>query len=612
MPGEHARAGRTRRSPTSKLLQTYGLTELGILRSQSREPDSLWVRVGGEGFETKIVDGRLWIRAESAMLGYLNAPSPFDADGFFDTGDLVEVDGEWIRILGRESEIINVGGSKVYPAEVESVLLELDERRGRRGRAASRTRSPARSSSPPSGSPSRTSRRRVQDADARVLPRPAGPYKIPAKVRFADDAALRAVQEGPPTAAPTAPRARPDGVRRQPIKRVVDAAASCRRRCRRRCAPSRRRSARPATASSRSGRRASRCCPGCPACSLRRAFYRLTLDDCADASSSVSARSSRTASRASSRASTSAPTRSSGRRGCAAAASSAAAPASSAAPSMHELDSQGRWTPTDSGASCRSRSAQHAWIGEGAIVMADVGASAMVAAGAVVSSRVPAGVVVAGNPARFVRGASTAGPARREPAVRPKAYPFIDWMKAVGMSLIVYGHVAHGDPVPADAADLPEAARRRLLPVRHRLHAGPRDGERRRGGRSTGCSRCCCSASRSPLLADDARRRSPAAAARRATTCRCRRAERHRQQLPGEPDHLVIGTYIHLLLIWAVWLRRVRVRMWMVLAALALEVPVRALSDGVGRPVRRLHALHQLGGGVPARHGARIGRCSAP
>jgi acyl-CoA synthetase (AMP-forming)/AMP-acid ligase II len=72
------------------------------------------------------VDGRLWIRAESAMLGYLNAASPFDADGYYDTGDMVERDGDWLRIIGRESEVINVGGSKVFPAEVESVLLELD------------------------------------------------------------------------------------------------------------------------------------------------------------------------------------------------------------------------------------------------------------------------------------------------------------------------------------------------------------------------------------------------------------------------------------------------------------------------------------------------------
>jgi acyl-CoA synthetase (AMP-forming)/AMP-acid ligase II len=82
----------------------------------------LWVKIGGEGFETRIVDGLLEIKAQSAMLGYLNEVSPFTEDGWFKTGDAVEVDGEWVRILGRRSEIINVGGEKVYPAEVESVL----------------------------------------------------------------------------------------------------------------------------------------------------------------------------------------------------------------------------------------------------------------------------------------------------------------------------------------------------------------------------------------------------------------------------------------------------------------------------------------------------------
>lgn len=112
--------------PDVKLQQTYGLSEIGILRSQSRGPDSLWVRVGGEGYETKVVDGKLWVRAKSAMMGYLNAPSRFDADGFFDTGDLVEVDGEWLKILGRKSDLINVAGSKVFPMEVENTLLEMD------------------------------------------------------------------------------------------------------------------------------------------------------------------------------------------------------------------------------------------------------------------------------------------------------------------------------------------------------------------------------------------------------------------------------------------------------------------------------------------------------
>jgi long-chain acyl-CoA synthetase len=112
--------------PHLRLLQTYGLSEVGVLRSKSRSSDSLWVKVGGEGFETRVVDGLLEIKANSAMLGYLNAESPFTEDGWFKTGDAVEEDGDYIRILGRKSELINVGGEKVYPAEVESILQTMD------------------------------------------------------------------------------------------------------------------------------------------------------------------------------------------------------------------------------------------------------------------------------------------------------------------------------------------------------------------------------------------------------------------------------------------------------------------------------------------------------
>ena len=112
--------------PDVKLLQTYGLIELGVMRSKSESDESLWVKVGGEGYKTRIIDGVLQIKAESAMLGYLNAPSPFTPDGWFITGDEVLQKGDYIKILGRNSEIINVGGEKVYPQEVENVILEMD------------------------------------------------------------------------------------------------------------------------------------------------------------------------------------------------------------------------------------------------------------------------------------------------------------------------------------------------------------------------------------------------------------------------------------------------------------------------------------------------------
>ena len=112
--------------PDVKLLQTYGLIELGVMQSKSEKDDSLWVKVGGDGYSTRVIDGMLEIKAKSAMLGYLNAPSPFTKDGWFKTGDAVEVNGEYIKILGRKSEIINVGGEKVYPQEVENVIQEMD------------------------------------------------------------------------------------------------------------------------------------------------------------------------------------------------------------------------------------------------------------------------------------------------------------------------------------------------------------------------------------------------------------------------------------------------------------------------------------------------------
>ena len=73
----------------------------------------------------KVVDNTLWIRAKSAMLGYLNAPSPFDAEGWMNTGDEVEVEGEHLRFLARRSEVSNVGWEKVYAAEIENLLIQM-------------------------------------------------------------------------------------------------------------------------------------------------------------------------------------------------------------------------------------------------------------------------------------------------------------------------------------------------------------------------------------------------------------------------------------------------------------------------------------------------------
>lgn len=110
--------------PKAMIKQTYGLSEQGVLHSKSENNDSTWVKIGGPGFEVKVLDGILWLRSNSNMVGYLNAPNPFDSEGWMCTGDEVEEKGEFIRFKGRKSEVINVGGKKVYPIEVENILLQ--------------------------------------------------------------------------------------------------------------------------------------------------------------------------------------------------------------------------------------------------------------------------------------------------------------------------------------------------------------------------------------------------------------------------------------------------------------------------------------------------------
>jgi acyl-CoA synthetase (AMP-forming)/AMP-acid ligase II len=111
--------------PNVKMQQTYGLSEVGVLRTKSREHGSLWLKIGGEGFQTKVIDDVLWIKSDFAMVGYLNAPKESDSDGWFNTQDNVKVDGDYFKILGRATEVINVGGQKVYPSEVEDIIMRL-------------------------------------------------------------------------------------------------------------------------------------------------------------------------------------------------------------------------------------------------------------------------------------------------------------------------------------------------------------------------------------------------------------------------------------------------------------------------------------------------------
>jgi acyl-coenzyme A synthetase/AMP-(fatty) acid ligase len=119
--------------PAAKVSQIYGSTESGTLIS---------VRDGQPGFSVdalysesnptssvRIIDGQVWVRAKTAMLGYAgdagSDPARSEVEGWWPTGDLAEVVGDRVVFRGRNSDIINVGGVKVDPLPVEHRITSL-------------------------------------------------------------------------------------------------------------------------------------------------------------------------------------------------------------------------------------------------------------------------------------------------------------------------------------------------------------------------------------------------------------------------------------------------------------------------------------------------------
>jgi len=115
--------------PRVKFLQTFGTSETGIANTSSKSSNSTFMKIDDPELEYKIVENELWLKSKTQVMGYLNSSmDSFTEDGWFKTGDLVEAteDG-YIKIIGRNKEVINVGGEKVLPNEVESLILEIPE-----------------------------------------------------------------------------------------------------------------------------------------------------------------------------------------------------------------------------------------------------------------------------------------------------------------------------------------------------------------------------------------------------------------------------------------------------------------------------------------------------
>jgi acyl-CoA synthetase (AMP-forming)/AMP-acid ligase II len=111
--------------PKVDFRQTYGMSELGIVRVKSKARDSLYMKIGGEGIQTRVVDNVLQIKSNTRMIGYLNSSSPFGKGGWYDTKDIVQEKEDFIKITGRSSDVVNVGGLKFMTSDVERVALNF-------------------------------------------------------------------------------------------------------------------------------------------------------------------------------------------------------------------------------------------------------------------------------------------------------------------------------------------------------------------------------------------------------------------------------------------------------------------------------------------------------
>ena len=115
--------------PDASVSQVYAASEFGSTGSVRDQRPGLSVDVLERGddadVDLKVVDGELWIRSRTGMLGYHGEP-PVDPDAWRPTGDLVEVVGDRVLFRGRSSEVINVGGVKVHPLPIEERVGAVD------------------------------------------------------------------------------------------------------------------------------------------------------------------------------------------------------------------------------------------------------------------------------------------------------------------------------------------------------------------------------------------------------------------------------------------------------------------------------------------------------
>jgi acyl-coenzyme A synthetase/AMP-(fatty) acid ligase len=113
--------------PDAKIAHAFASTEAGVAFDVG---DGLagfpaeWVGRSGAAVEMRVQDGSLRIRSARLAGAYAGDPARAlaDAEGFVDTGDIVELRDGRYHFTGRREGVINVGGLKVHPEEVEAIV----------------------------------------------------------------------------------------------------------------------------------------------------------------------------------------------------------------------------------------------------------------------------------------------------------------------------------------------------------------------------------------------------------------------------------------------------------------------------------------------------------
>src|ERR1700692_916380 len=118
--------------PHASIGHAYASTEAGVGFAVNDGLEGFPAEMIGknrDGVEMKIEDGSLRVRSTRAAHAYVgrHAAALTDNDGFVDTGDMVELRGDRYHFVGRRGGIINIGGLKVHPEEVEAVINRHDE-----------------------------------------------------------------------------------------------------------------------------------------------------------------------------------------------------------------------------------------------------------------------------------------------------------------------------------------------------------------------------------------------------------------------------------------------------------------------------------------------------